>query len=250
MIKLTRPQKPAILSSNEKTWLDALMAAIGKYGSYQEIPKDEKNKLISHYRHDKIKEVLFPSSFNKCAFCEGKPQENGNIEVEHFLPKSIHPTKTFSWDNFLPSCRKCNESKLAHDPEIEPLVNPYDDNPDDYFKYSDILIAPLNDDQKAKSTISVLGLNSARLMQPRAEILISLHIFSNNLKEALHDLEMADTAKKKKHKARKIIESMEIMEQLTEHQKAYSSYCRNYLNSCEPYKSAKKISDTFIEQFS
>ncbi|RII79142.1 retron system putative HNH endonuclease [Pseudomonas monteilii] len=248
MIKLIRPTKPAILSSNEQTWLDTLMTAIKKYGSYQDIPKDEKTKLISHYRHEQIKSALFPSSFNKCAFCEGKPQESGNIEVEHFFPKSIYPSKTFSWENFLPSCRKCNDSKLAHDTGLEPIVNPYDDNPDEYFRYSDILITPLKDDKKAKKTISVLGLNSARLMQPRAEILINLHTFSSNLEEALSELEIADTTLKKKHKARKIIESLEIMEQLTEQHRSYSGYCKSYLDSCEAYKIARKTVESFVEQ--
>ncbi|MFG0322984.1 retron system putative HNH endonuclease [Pseudomonas sp. zjy_15] len=244
MIKLSRPQKPAILTRNEQAWLKSLMDAIQKYGSFKEIPKDEKNKLTSHYRHDEIKAALFPSSFNKCAFCEGKPQENGNIEVEHFLPKSIYPSETFSWENFLPSCRKCNDSKLAHDTGVEPIINPYDDEPDEHFRYCDILIKPVKDDQKAQKTISVLSLNSARLMKPRAEILISLHSFSSALEEAIQDLESADSERKRMHKTRKLIESIEIMEQLTETHKAYSGYCKSYLNSCAPFLAAKEIIST------
>jgi uncharacterized protein (TIGR02646 family) len=241
MIKLERPPKPAILVDKEQEWLEPFLAAVDKYGGYKKIPKEEKDRLIGHYRHDQIKQALFPSSFLKCAFCEGKPQENGNIEVEHFFPKSIYPKKIFSWENFLPSCRKCNDSKLVHDTGQEPIINPYDDNPDDYFEYTDILIAPINENKKARDTITVCSLNSARLMKPRAEILISLHTFRSNLQEVLDDLELAATLKKKQHKLRKIAEAIEIMEQLTENQKAYSGYCKHYLNSCKVYQLAKRV---------
>lgn len=241
MIKLERPPKPAILVDKEQEWLEPFLAAVDQYGSYKKIPKEEKNKLIGHYRHDQIKQALFPSSFFKCAFCEGKPQENGNIEVEHFFPKSIYPKKIFSWENLLPACRKCNDSKLVHDTGQEPIINPYDDDPDDYFQYTDILIKPINENKKAHSTIVVCSLNSARLMKPRAEILINLHTFRSNLQEALEDLDLADTARRKQNKLRKIAEAIDIMEHLTENQKAYSGYCKGYLKSCKVYQSAKKI---------
>ena len=243
MIKLKRPSKPAILVEKEEEWLQPFLAAVDKYGGYRNIPKEEKAKLIGYYRHDQIKQTLFPSSFFKCAFCEGKPQENGNIEVEHFFPKSIYPEKIFSWENLLPACRKCNDAKLTHDTGLQPIINPYDDDPDECFYYTDILIKPVNEDKKAQSTIAVCSLNSARLMKPRAEILVSLHVFTSNLQEALEDLEQADTSKKKQNKLRKISESLDIMEQLTESQKSYSGYCAHYLKFCKPYQSAKEIVD-------
>lgn len=247
MIKLERPPKPAILVDKEQEWLEPILAAIAHYGSYEKIPKEEKSKLTGYYRHDQIKQALFPSSFFKCAFCEGKPQENGNIEVEHFFPKSMYPEKIFSWENLLPACRKCNDSKLAHDTGHEPIVNPYDEDPDDYFQYSDILIKPFNKNKKGHSTIVVCSLNSARLMQPRAEILINLHTFSSNLQEALEDLDLAGTSKRKQHKLRKIAEAIDIMEQLTENHKAYSGYCRHYLRTCEVYQSAKKVIEDYTQ---
>jgi uncharacterized protein (TIGR02646 family) len=243
LIKLKRPDKPAILVSKENEWLQPLLAAVAQYHGYKNIPQEEKTKLISYYRHDQIKQTLFPSSFFKCAFCEGQPQENGNIEVEHFFPKSIYPEKIFSWENLLPACRKCNDAKLTHDPGLEPMINPYDDDPDASFYYTDIMIMPVDEDEKAKTTIAVCSLNSARLMKPRADFLISLHFFASKLREGLEDLAQADTLRKRQNKLRSISESLDIMEQMTESQKSYSGFCKNYLKFCQPYQSAKKIVD-------
>ena len=104
MIKLQRKPKPQILVENEKTWTINLLGSISKYGSYKKIPKKEKEKLLVHYRHEQIKSVLFDSSLEKCAFCETKPSESGNIEVEHFVPKSMYPVSTFDWLLKLKGC--------------------------------------------------------------------------------------------------------------------------------------------------
>lgn len=75
MIKLERKPKPKILEENQATWQHALDQEIQKYGSYDKIPQTEKDGLTCNYRHDQIKEQLFKSSGDKCAFCECKPGE-------------------------------------------------------------------------------------------------------------------------------------------------------------------------------
>ena len=239
MIKLTRSAKPEILELKEKEWLESLTLAVAKYGAYSLIPEIEKTQLISHYRHEDIKSSLFSSSFEKCAFCECKPAEGGNIEVEHFLPKSKYPNLTFEWNNFLPSCRKCNGSKLYHDTGNFPIINPYETNPDQVFIYSDIRILPINDNDVGKETIVVCGLNSVRLMKPRADILISLHTFSASIEEAISDYNKSTTERKRMNRLRKINESIESIEQLAAPSEKYSGFCKFYLNSCKPYLEAK-----------
>lgn len=241
MIKLNRGIKPKILQDNEHAWLEALKSAISTYGSYSSIPEKEKSQLISHYRHDAIKDSLFLSSFEKCAFCECKPAEGGNIEVEHFLPKSIHPNLTFEWNNLLPSCRKCNGSKLDHDTAVRPLVNPYDTNPEDVFHYTDIRISPRDQNDIGKTTIEVFSLNSVRLMRPRADILISLNSFCFSIEDALNDYYESGTDRKRSNRLRKISEAIEGIEQLTLPSEKYSGFCKSYLNTCEPYLKAKSL---------
>lgn len=243
MIKLNRQPKPQVLIDNQEDWTVQLNAAIAKNGGYSKIPKQEKEKLIAPYRHRDIKAPLFSSSLEKCAFCETKPSESGNIEVEHFAPKSKYPNLTFEWDNFLPACRKCNGSKDDHDSLIEPIVNPYDSDPDDFFSYKDIRIAANDNAGKnvAEMTISVCGLNSVRLMKPRADILVGLHGFSAAIEEANQDFQNANSERKRQNRKRKIREAIELVERLTEPSEKFSGFCKQYLEGCDPYKMAKAI---------
>lgn len=241
MIKLNRKPKPKILIQNEKTWSSNLMAAIASHGGYSKIPKEKKEPLINHYKHKDIKSNLFESSRQKCAFCETKPGESGNIEVEHFAPKAIYPDLTFEWSNFLPCCRKCNGSKLDHDTVQEPIINPYNVDPEDFFDYQDIRITAKNNNAIGKLTIDTCGLNSVRLMEPRAKILISLNSYSQSLEDAITNYQNADTAAKKTIRKRKIAESLEIIEKFTQPTEVFSGYCKFYLKTCEPFNMAKKI---------
>ncbi|QNG99910.1 HNH endonuclease [Pseudomonas sediminis] len=242
MIKLNRDTKPAILVNNEKSWTTNLVDAVTNFGEYSKIPKEQKEKLLVHYRHQEIKNVLFQSSLQKCAFCETKPGESGNIEVEHFAPKSIYPELAFKWENFLPACRKCNGSKDDHDTLNNPIINPYDTNPEEIFHYNDIQIAA-NDahEEIGKLTIRVCGLNSVRLMKPRADILVSLHSFSQALDEAIRDYEEAATDIKKQHRKRKIREAVEAIEVLANPSEKFSGFCKEYLKKCAAYHEAKSI---------
>ena len=243
MIKLNRSNKPEILESNEYTWLCNLKAAIAAYGTYAAIPKEQKSQLTKYYRHEDIKKELFNSSNEKCAFCVCKPAEGGNIEVEHFKPKSIYPDFTFEWTNFLPACRKCNGSKSDHDTLIEPIINPYEIDPESVFEYNDIRILAKTGihEAKGKKTIEVCSLNSVRLMQPRSEILVNLYFFNDTLEEALADYNEASTEAKKRNRLRNINEAIEKIEQLTAPQEKYSAFCTSFLKNSDVYNRAKQI---------
>ena len=154
-----------------------------------------------HYRHESIKEKLFASSFSKCAFCESKPAESGNIEVEHFKPKSLYPDLAFYWNNFLPVCRKCNDSKGDHDTGSEPIVNPSVDDPEKIFTYCFLNIVPVSEtDVVAEKTIEVCDLNSERLYDARSRLLHSLCSYEHQAKEWIKEIDSADTQRKKSTK--------------------------------------------------
>lgn len=241
MIKLERGEKPNILEVSQEFWQQALNQAMLTYGSYSAIPQKEKENLILHYRNDLIKEKLFESSNEKCAFCECRPSEGGNIEVEHFKPKSIYPLLTFEWTNFLPCCRKCNQSKSNHDTGASPIINPYETDPELLLFYEDIRIKPVGENTLAKNTITVCALNSIRLMRPRGEILASLHDYAEAIENAIEDYKNCTTELKRKNRLRRIIESIERIEQLTSRAERYSGFCKSYLSSCTSYQAAKKL---------
>lgn len=243
MIKLEREAEPQVMVINKAQWQKDLQDAITLHGSYKNIPDKEKTKLTSFYRNDAVRDGLVKSSLGKCAFCECIPSEGGNIEIEHFKPKSEYPEFTFEWDNFLPSCRKCNGSKGSHDTVAEPIINPYDIDPKNVFHFVDIEIKASNTDikQVAEKTIEVCGLNSLRLWKPRAEILLSLRIFTKAIEEAIEELADADTDRKKEIRINKLREAIDTIEMLTDPSEKYSSFCSDFLARSESYLKAKNL---------
>ncbi|URG52416.1 HNH endonuclease [Pectobacterium quasiaquaticum] len=242
MIKLTRPPEPQILRNNSATWTRDIMALVDKYGVYKKIPKAEKDAALKFYRHDDIRNALKESSFQKCAFCEGKPAETGFAEVEHFHPKSLYTDKTFIWANLLYSCQACNNKKLNHDTQREPIINPYDLDPSDCFTYIDIMIeakAGANHDI-AEKTIAVCGLSDKRLFSPRSAILVNFRIFETDIREALDEFNLARTSENKQRRAGNISDALRTIEELVQPSAKFSNFCSHLLANSEVYQEAKQ----------
>ncbi|WP_186071112.1 HNH endonuclease [Burkholderia gladioli] len=243
MIKLNRPSEPSILATNKAKWLSDLESSVKKYGSYKAIPDDEKERLVCFYRHSDIKDSLEKSSLGKCAFCESKPAESGNIEVEHFAPKSIYYRLTFDWINFLPCCRKCNGLKATHDTLAFPIVNPYDQDPRDYFYFVDISLRPIPgaNYKVAAETIEVCGLDATRLLRPRAKLLIAIRQFVADLNEALTRLSDAQSAQSRSRRLRKLAEAIDRIENEMHPSQSHSSFIRSIVEKEEAYTEARRL---------
>ena len=244
MIKINKPAPPQVIIDNQEQWTKDLNEAITLCGGYNKIPPEQKESLLVHYHHNDIKKTLFASSFYKCAFCECKPGDSGNIEVEHFAPKSIYPDLTFDWDNLLPSCRKCNEAKTDFDTIKEPIINPSKTDPEELFTYNYIRICAISgcsQEQAAKNTIDVCNLNSSRLYEVRAMLIKSLTEYADELKEKLDLIEEADTPKKRKIRITKLRNYIEKIDQLLEDSSVYAGYCRWFMSQCCEYIQAKKL---------
>lgn len=249
MIKLNRPKKPQILIDNAAEWKSQLLSLVLQYNGYNNIPDKEKEAALKHYRHNDIKEPLSKSSFEKCAFCEGIPGETGFAEIEHFYPKSKYTDKTFEWCNLIYACRKCNSNKMNHDTLLEPIINPYETDPVNVFRYQDIMIHPAEGPHKtaAERTIKVCGLKDGRLFSARASVLVSLRNFEMDLERALDDFFDADTDLKKKHRIKKINNSIDIIEELTRPEAQLSAFCKNFLDNSDVYKKAKDTAVSFVK---
>ncbi|MDQ6212122.1 HNH endonuclease [Achromobacter insolitus] len=243
MIKLNRPPEPEILAENKEKWLSGLVAAVKKYGSYKAIPDDEKERLVCSYRHGDIKDALEKSSLGKCSFCEAKPAESGNIEIEHFAPKSIHYTLTFDWNNLLPCCRKCNGLKGTHDTIVSPIVNPYVHDPRDYFYFQDISLRPIRgaNFKVAAETIEVCGLDATRLLRPRAALLITIRQFITDLNEALTKLSDAQSSQSRSRRMRKLADAIDRVENAMHPSESHSSFNRSIVEKDEAYSEAKRL---------
>lgn len=119
------------------------------------------------WNKDFIKNRLLELSNGKCAYSEIKLQEEGKyMEVEHFLPKSVHPDKVVEWDNLLPVSKFCNTKKGD---KANPIVHPVRDEPKEHLYMIDAMI--FGKTQKGKNAVIILGLNdSEQLLTPRSEI--------------------------------------------------------------------------------
>ncbi|MGB1253941.1 MAG: HNH endonuclease [Candidatus Promineifilaceae bacterium] len=145
MIKLKRGQKPSHLT-------DAYVA---------QKTADFKAQGTRVWDDQNIKKALLKSSNDKCAFCECKiDEESKYLEVEHFKYKKQHPDDVLEWENLLPSCKRCNGKKHTHDVVLEPIINPFIDNPATHIKLHYYRLKYKT--TKGKITISTLGLNDTR----------------------------------------------------------------------------------------
>ncbi|WP_455853809.1 retron system putative HNH endonuclease [Pantoea endophytica] len=250
MIKLTRPPEPAILCENAENWTKAMLELVEKYDGYNKIPSSEKEAALRNYRHDDIRNALRDSSFGKCAFCEGIPAETGFPEVEHFHPKSIYTDKAFEWTNLLYSCKACNNSKLNHDTQQEPIINPYDLDPGNCFTYTDIMMeakAGVNH-VIADKTISVCGLSAKRLFSARGAILVNFRAFEADLREALDDFYLARSTQNKMKRAAKINDALCTIEELAKPSAKLSNYCSYLLENSATYQEAKRRLQEYTDE--
>ena len=165
MIKLDRPLKPVELTNELQVRLTDEYKKTGK----------------SVWRIDFLEKALRILSNNKCCYCETDiSEESKYMEIEHFHHKDTYKDEVLVWDNLLPSCKRCNGTKSAHDTKKEPIINPCKINPKNHLKYWRYRIK--GSDELGKLTVSALNLNDQdRLVKKRFEI-------GNSIQEKLEDL--------------------------------------------------------------
>lgn len=170
MIKLDLPEKPIQLTVDLQARLTQEFKDTGK----------------SVWKIDWLKEVVSDMSFGKCCFSEIRlGEESKYMEIEHFHPKRLYPDEVMEWGNLMPSCKKCNVTKLEHDTLKEPIVNPFVDNPKDYLFFKNYRYYSKNKNEIGHRTIDVLGLNDhSHFVNPRFkignEIIEQLRDFKDN----------------------------------------------------------------------
>ena len=243
MIKLERPPEPEKLAQNKADWQEALNAAIARYGSYKKIPEQERDKLIKHYKDAEIKEALFASSYQKCGYCECNTAEGGYTQIVHYKPKSLYPELVFEWKNFVPSCAQCNVFKSDHDTGTEPIINPYEINPDEAFYYNRTRIKPKEGDyfNSADQTIEVCNLNRIQLLKARASILAEFDKFCEDIESAMQEYQNAETEKEKQKYRRNIKKALHTAESIQMNTETYAGFCRYYFNNDDTYNKAKNL---------
>lgn len=125
----------------------------------EEFKKDKKKSV---WNKSYIRDKLLEESNNKCVYCEcliGKGYKE--MHVDHFHYKDKYEDEVVSWNNLNPSCPHCNKSKSSHDTYEEPIINPFEQNPQDYFYLKNYRYYSRNNqvERIVRNTIDVLGLN-------------------------------------------------------------------------------------------
>lgn len=160
MIKLTKRPKPTILVNKAATWTNELMSYVN---SGKEIPKEIRNR----YNDSEIRAELTKETSGKCMYCEGFIGAVSYSHIEHFLPKSAYPQKTFEWENLGLGCQVCNTNKNDVFDEALPYINPYFENPDDFFIFLGTMIKQKPGCARGENMIAQLKLNRGELMEQR-----------------------------------------------------------------------------------
>jgi uncharacterized protein (TIGR02646 family) len=136
-----------------------------------------------------LQDAIFDMAFGKCCYSEIRlGEESKYMEIEHFHHKDKYQSEVMQWGNLLPSCKKCNGTKGSHDTVAEPIVNPFIDNPKDYFFLKNCFYqAKVTNKAKAKLTIKKLALNDIpHFVVPRQNIAERLKL---ELKDRLEDID-------------------------------------------------------------
>jgi len=142
MIRLDRAERPKELTVEMMRQLTEDFIASGK------------TKAV--WKKPWITSTLLASSYGKCAFSEVKLNVEGKyMQVEHFHPKSKYPNEVVKWENLLPCLNVCNSKKGDFDTVRQPLVNPFEDDPKQYFYISNGRIYA-KDALNRKATLSIL----------------------------------------------------------------------------------------------
>lgn len=244
MITVVKQKEPNILILNKVSWTSELLDEIRVVGSFDSLPEESKKIIASRYKHTEIKKSLIPIQDTKCVFCETIPNESGYVEIEHYLPKAIYPEETFSWDNLLPSCKRCNLKKLSLDTKKLPIVKPDVDNPEDYFVYNNIKIECKKDAldiDKAQRTISRLDLNQYRLIKPRSVLLVSLVEYENTLEKTIDEYKVAKMQDKKDRVINSIMESIDKIDDLCTDTQKHAGFSRFYVQNSSIITEAKRL---------
>ena len=162
MIKLSRsPLAPGLQAK-----IDERVQRLLGYIQRGEAPP---TALLAAYRAPEVKAHLVLEAHGKCAYCESKITHVYFGDIEHIKPKSTFPAETLTLENLLLACALCNNSKGDFWNDALPLINPYEDNPDEELFAFGYFIARRPGKDRARVTIEKLTLNRQALLERRKE---------------------------------------------------------------------------------
>jgi uncharacterized protein (TIGR02646 family) len=200
VIYVQRAPAPASLNSKQA---ERACAAVEEF--YEQSPKRRLQERYEFdqtvYDADDVREGLWVSFHGKCAYCESSVGiDASNMLLEHFRPHSgavgLDGTYdldhywwlAYEWENLLPACPDCMRSKGNRFPvgaqrarphshgealtsELPRLLDPCVSDPAAHLVYGEDGYLSSNT-EAGRTTIEVLALNRAQLIEARRQVLL------------------------------------------------------------------------------
>jgi hypothetical protein len=207
MIRVIKPAAPSALvnqgAAAAQKLCDSYTAAHADYNSGARVFTFNK----SIYAASTVKDALRAAQHTKCAFCESVFAHVGYGDVEHFRPKAGYKQReeddlkrpgyywlAYEWGNLFYTCQLCNQQfkrnlfplkdgrrrARTHTHELgkeEPLlVDPAAQEPSEYIGFREEVAYPIRGCPEGETTIKILGLNRAELLEVRRDRLERLKL--------------------------------------------------------------------------
>lgn len=118
-----RPPPPHELLANQRRWTTRFTRI--RDGSHSGLWATAKAKKC-------LSNALRGLAHGKCVYCEGALGAQADLEVDHYVAKTVDPANCFEWENLFPSCRLCNRPKQNHD-HAGVLLKPDVEDPELFF---------------------------------------------------------------------------------------------------------------------
>lgn len=163
--RLTKFAEPPVLQANKAAWTQEYANAVAA----------GQKPLPSRYRNPEIVHTLRDETASKCAYCEGVIADVSYPHVEHMRPKSARPDLVVEWSNLTVGCTVCNTHKSDYYAEQEPLVHPYEHDPESHIAFRGPAVFSALEDAIGERTIVRLQLMRAALLAERLKRIQGLH---------------------------------------------------------------------------
>lgn len=152
VIQLSKGPEPSVLATNKVAWTAEFEAGVDR----------------RRYAHQEIRDALIGETARKCAYCESRMEHVAPSNVEHMVPKSVRTNLVCEWTNLTLACPTCNTKKGDYYDDGCPLLNPYEDDPDDHLRWVGPMVFAVTPD-RGRVTRSRLALNRSELLFQRGQ---------------------------------------------------------------------------------
>lgn len=174
MIRLTKQAAP-------ETVRQRLADRAEQYAQLKAQGLEIPDSVANGYNHPEVKAVLKQETSDKCAYCESKVPHVDHGDIEHILSKRHREDLRFAFDNLTYSCAVCNNKKRDYHDEQLPLLNPYQDIPDEHLAPFGPMVMRRHNSDRGLITQRRLDLNRGELVERRQERLEQVAMLMDQL---------------------------------------------------------------------